>query len=371
MASFVSRICLTVGKNPSTNSTRCVPIILSTLHFAENILLILSKQTTDSSVNDILKFRKALTYMDLEHPFGEAFGPASTRDELIHSTQILYQRLLRLAPGAYALPYSVLAILTENDDGTLDRGMKKSLENLFRPEADGEIPIVTFIQSCDVVYRKLRYFRASVGNASVIDKVLESIINGVFAFGLTIVILSLLNLNPWPLLVSVSTLLVSFAFAIGPTVAKAIEVSFAQFTHLEYVVSNVFLALQGIILIVGTRYVIVIQTHGCLKCRIWELTVYVNLRIHRPFDIGDRIIIANTPGQPTPGVGDSWFVEGTCSCENNMRTGLLDAKSLFGKISLYLARLSDLESIMKSPLSATVQLPVLASPIVPRAKVLS
>jgi len=30
----------------------------------------------------------------------------------------------------------------------------------------------------------------------------------------------------------------------------------------------------------------------------------------RPFDIGDRIIIANSPGQPTAGMNDSWFVEG-------------------------------------------------------------
>ena len=163
--------------------------------------------------------------MDLEHPFGVAFGPASTRDELIHSAQKLYQRLLKLAPGFYGLPYTVLAVLSDNDDGTVDKNLKKSIETLFRADADGEIPILTFIQSCDVVYRKLRYFRASVGNASVIDKVLENIINGVYNFGLTIVVLSILNFNPWPLLVSVSTLLVSFAFAIGPTAAKAIEVS--------------------------------------------------------------------------------------------------------------------------------------------------
>jgi small-conductance mechanosensitive channel len=163
--------------------------------------------------------------MDLEHPFGVAFGPASTRDELIQSAQTLYQRLLKLAPGFYGLPYSVLAVLSDNGDGTVDKNLKKSIETLFRADADGEIPILTFIQSCDVVYRKLRYFRASVGNASVIDKVLENMINGIYNFGLTVVILSLLNFNPWPLLVSVSTLLVSFAFAIGPTAAKAIEVS--------------------------------------------------------------------------------------------------------------------------------------------------
>ena len=191
-------------------------------------------KTTECSVSDILKFRKALTYMDLEHPFGEAFGPASTRDELIKSAQVLYQRLLKLSPGSHQLPYSVLSVLNENSDGSIDISMKKSLSNLFRADAHGEIPMLAFIQNCDVVYRRLRYFRASVGNASVIDKVLENIIDCFFVFGLTLMILSLLNFDPWPLLVSVSTLLVSFAFAIGPTAAKSIE---------------------GIILIAGTRYI--------------------------------------------------------------------------------------------------------------------
>lgn len=164
--------------------------------------------------------------MDLENPFGEAFGRASNRDELINSAQELYYRLLRLSPGSFSLPFSVLSVLVENDDGTIDRNLKRSIETIFRADRDGEIPFLAFVQSCDVVYRKLRYFRASVGNASVIDKVLESILNGLYAFGLTVVIMSLLNFNPWPLLVSISTLLVSFAFAIGPTAAKAIEVRF-------------------------------------------------------------------------------------------------------------------------------------------------
>jgi hypothetical protein len=162
--------------------------------------------------------------MDLEYPLGTGFGPASTRDELIASAQSLYQRLLKLAPGSRILPHSVLMVLAENEDGTLDKEKRRSLKNLFRPDADDEVPILAFLQSCDTAYKKLRYFRASVGNASVIDNVLEHIIDTMYGFGLTLLILALLNLNPWPLLVSMSTLLVTFAFAIGPTAAKAIEV---------------------------------------------------------------------------------------------------------------------------------------------------
>ena len=69
----------------------------------------------------------------------------------------------------------------------------------------------------------MRYFRASVGNASVIDHALESIVDGFYNFILCLVMLSILQINPWPLLVSISTLLVSVSFAVGPSAAKYIE----------------------------------------------------------------------------------------------------------------------------------------------------
>jgi small-conductance mechanosensitive channel len=163
--------------------------------------------------------------MDLEHPFSEAFGPASTRDELIESAQNIYACLLKLAPGSRVLPASVLTALSENEDGPMDKAKKRSLSNLFRPDSNDDVPLLAFIQSCDTVYKKLRYFRASVGNDSVIDKVLEGIIDVVFGFVLALLILSLLQFNPWHLLVSMSTLMVTFAFAVGPSAAKAIEVS--------------------------------------------------------------------------------------------------------------------------------------------------
>jgi len=249
-------------------------------------------KSTKSSVHDILKFRKALTYMDLEHPFREAFGLASTRDELIKSAQTLFQQLLKLSPGLQCLPYSVLAVLSQNLDGSVDIVMKKTIRNRFRADAQGEISMLSFVQTCDVVYRRLRYFRASVGNSSVFDKVLENIINGFFAIGLTIVILSLLHFDPWPLLVSVSTLLVSLAFAIGPTAAKAIE---------------------GIILIAGLRYVtlpILQSRKETISLKVLKSFCLDACSFERPFDIGDRIIIADSPGQPTAGMNDSWFVEG-------------------------------------------------------------
>jgi hypothetical protein len=163
--------------------------------------------------------------MTLDFPFSEAFGRASTRPEMVQSAEEVYHRLLKLAPGTEVLPCSVFQILCLNEDGTEDKLRKRSFGNLLRPDYHGNVNILSFVQSCDTVYKKLRYLRASVGNSSVIDHVLENIIDGVFYFALGLIVLDLLNLNPWPLLVSTSTLLVAGSFAVGPSCAKAVEVS--------------------------------------------------------------------------------------------------------------------------------------------------
>jgi len=118
--------------------------------------------------------------------------------------------------------------------------------------------------ACDAVYKKIRYLRAGVGNATLIDSVLENIFNSVFGFALVLTLMSILQLNPWTLLVSMSTVLVSFAFALGPSAAKLIE---------------------GMIMIA----------------------------FRRPFDLGDRISIVDCIGAPDnsddPGYHDTWIVE--------------------------------------------------------------
>jgi small-conductance mechanosensitive channel len=80
-----------------------------------------------------------------------------------------------------------------------------------------------------------------------------------FAFGglVSLVVLTILDFNPWPLLVSMSTLFVSFSFAMGSSASKYIE---------------------GVLLI----------------------------SLRRPYDLGDRIVIA-----PDVGPTSAWFVIST------------------------------------------------------------
>lgn len=100
----------------------------------------------------------------------------------------------------------------------------------------------------------------SVGNASVIDKVLEDIANGVFFFILILLLLSLMQYNPWTLLVSITSLLVSVSFAMGQTVSKYVE--------------------------------------------------GVGMILRKPFDLGDRIFISGAESIFGGDVsGSTWFVE--------------------------------------------------------------
>lgn len=178
----------------------------------------------DVTIHDVVKFRRVLSFLDETRPFGEAFGPAANRDECLDSAHNLYWRLLKLTPGASTIPFSTIALVAAYGD-RFDEGKKRALRRLFRPDVDDALPLVPFVQSIDTVYKKIRYFRASVGNASVIDNVLEKIINGVFYFIVSLILLSFLQINPWPLLVSMTSVLVSVSFALGPSVSKYVEVS--------------------------------------------------------------------------------------------------------------------------------------------------
>ena len=146
-----------------------------------------------------------------------------THDQVLESAANTYQRMLASSERS-ALSCDVLYLLAEDEDGaTVDRAKKRNIRKLFHPDASNDVSGFSFVQACDSLYRRMRYFRASVGNASVIDHALESIVDGLYHFVLCLVMLSILQINPWPLLVSISTLLVSISFAVGPSAAKYIE----------------------------------------------------------------------------------------------------------------------------------------------------
>jgi len=159
----------------------------SVSHLICLVLARLSK-TSNTSINDILKFRRALSFMDDAQLFGGAFGPAHNRETVVRSAEYVFRRLLTLTPGNDALAFEALEMLAhEGDvDGPLDRSKLKTIKRMFRPDKDNSLSRLDFVKACDGLYKKLRFFRASVGNASVIDHHLESIIDSIFLFHSTI-----------------------------------------------------------------------------------------------------------------------------------------------------------------------------------------
>jgi len=123
------------------------------------------------TIADVLKFKRALGYMDDDYPFGIDDGPCSTRQESITSAQAVYMKLLKLGPDDSSLPFKTLEMLMVNEDGQTDIAKRRALKRLFRPGKSYGISLLAFVQSCDTMYKRVRFFRASVGNASVIDKV--------------------------------------------------------------------------------------------------------------------------------------------------------------------------------------------------------
>ena len=221
------------------------------------------KEIDDPTIHEILQFRRALSFLEDTHPFGLSFGPANNRDTCIKSAKTLYRRLLALTPGSTVLHFDVIGVLAYNADGSFDERKAKELVKLFRPDKNDEISLLAFVQSCDTAYKKLRYLRAGVGNSTSIDDVLENFFNGAFTFCLGLGVMAIMQMNPWTLLVSMSTILVSFAFAFGQSVAQIIE--------------------------------------GCIM-----------IAVRRPFDLGDRISIADASDKPEnsdPGYGATWLVE--------------------------------------------------------------
>jgi hypothetical protein len=204
-----------------------------------------------SKVDSILQFRRALSLLKTNYPFSALFGLADTRENCIESAQEVYDRLLLRTPNS-VLSFEVLALLGVNKDGSLDQVKLRELVRLFRPDRDGTLSLLDFVKSIDSVYKELRLLRAAVANSSKIDQAFESILNIVF-YGTSVlftvtareqytrltwtnltcvssvvvltIILSQLGLDPLALFLSVSGVVLAFAFMIGSASSKYFEVS--------------------------------------------------------------------------------------------------------------------------------------------------
>lgn len=108
------------------------------------------------------------------YPFGDSFGLADTRDHTIKSSMKVYKSLQKLSllsdMGGESIPFDIIGSLAYDDKGDIHDEKAKFLVRLFRPDNLNELSQLSFVQSCDWVYRRLRYLRASMTNSTRIDK---------------------------------------------------------------------------------------------------------------------------------------------------------------------------------------------------------
>ena len=123
----------------------------------------------------------------------------------------------------------------------------------------GKLTMIDFVKSVDTVYKEAKLLRASVKNSERIDRAFERVINVGFYTLLIVLTLSQLGFDPLALFLSLSSIIVGFAFMIGPAASKMFE---------------------------GWLFIL----------------------LRRPYDIGDRIHIALPNTDPNVHGSASWFV---------------------------------------------------------------
>jgi hypothetical protein len=179
------------------------------------------------SIASVLKFRNALAFINDLYPFSYQFGRADTRVNCIESAQDVYAKLT-LQPGGtesqrQMLHFETLALIAASSSGAIDQVKAKDLVRVFRPDREGNLSVLDFVKSVDTVYKELRFLQASIENSTQIDKSFENLVNVVFYAIVTSVILSQLGFDPFSLFLSLSSVVLAFAFAIGSASAKYFE----------------------------------------------------------------------------------------------------------------------------------------------------
>lgn len=164
-----------------------------------------------------------MNYLKGEHPLSAQFGLADTRKQCMESSILLFKRLLLKDPTSSTIHTSCIAELAKDSKGRLVKEKGRLLVSLFRPDRDGNITLLNFIQACDNVYKDVRTFSATVANSAQLDDAVESMANGVFFFFLSIIVLNILGkfvvvLTFW------SSIIVPFSFLFKTAVSIWFEV---------------------------------------------------------------------------------------------------------------------------------------------------
>lgn len=171
----------------------------------------------------VLQFGHTLTLMNARYPFSPAFGVADTREACVESAQSVYEQLLLHTPLQEALPFETIALIAREKDGSFDDERVKELIKEFRPDRDGRLTKLDFVKSIDSSYKSIRLLYANINNSRNTDAAFESIINCAFWFIVGCFVLTQFGIDPMAVWVSLSTLMITFAFVFGKSLATIFE----------------------------------------------------------------------------------------------------------------------------------------------------
>ncbi|CAJ1957656.1 unnamed protein product [Cylindrotheca closterium] len=175
-----------------------------------------------ASIAAVLRFRNALALIHDDYPFSFAFGLANKRNACIESAHNIFLQLL--SEGETNVEFETIAAsLAVREGHLLSPERVKSLIRVFRPNRDGSLSLLDFVKSVDAVYKEFRLLQASIDNSAQIDRAFEAIFNAVFYVIMTVIITSQLGFDPMALFLSLSSVLLAFAFVIGPAASKYFE----------------------------------------------------------------------------------------------------------------------------------------------------
>jgi len=258
------------------------------------------------SIQHVLQFRQAVLCLDSKYPFSYSFGPANTRESCIESAQDVYSRLHLHIPNQTLLQFDTLALICLDKDGDINEKKARKLIRLFRPARDGTLTALDFVKSCDKVYKDLRTLRAAIANSSQLDLAFESLVNIGFYFLLFMLVLTIIELDPWTLFLSLSGFILSFSFMFGNAASKYFE---------------------GILLIL----------------------------VQKPYDIGDRIHVSNSQIDTSSDGSATWFVEGVNLYSTTVRYAATNEVATHSNGSLSASRIINAARSPKAQVYVTVK----------------
>ena len=127
-------------------------------------------------------------------------------------------------PDSDQVSFKFLANIAQDEKtDRLDKEKAAILRDVFRPNRDGNLTLVDFVKSVDAVYRQVRILQSSVYNSAQVDRGYEKVINFIFFALVGALCLALVGIDPLSFILSLSSILVAFAFMIGAASAQYFE----------------------------------------------------------------------------------------------------------------------------------------------------